>query len=1147
MNTKEIVNHVKAEYKMLTTYISDGIDNGCHVVLMYMIGDKAFKRPNWLGNNTSTYDAKRDKERIINEFISNPGMYSYGLLLGKQSAGFYLLCFDVDIDNDCKEVARKMIEDFLEEAGIDYRLETTKSKRYHIYFAVDEITEDLKKDLKKITEIDLNCEAIKYTYTKQLDGKIELLGLDRPHVVAVYNGIINKEKPVFADLPKVACAKDIKFNFSECKVEPELNNETIEKLIAFYKLVRKTGFFNGWDIERVVSAFCLKNNIEDDKIFQIFEQIYDETYDEKATAYIIERTKQKLDFVPSTGSVIYQAKQLLESGLLTDDEIKLVKDFLNSIKKSRKDSDEIELREYLKGVEEVYQLSSIDKQSEKKGTYYVEEYFIEKEDNGDKEVWYVEIESSEPNAIFKKHTIKSSPRFVCVKVDIKRIIKEKKTLFEVVINDEFTFTPSADFKRLDDLVEEIASECAAISPEFDMPRFKKYLRLKLKNFRRDKDNRKPCLISKTTGWSNDFKLFFHYDLNDQRHELHKDHPLYTENKAESFNQEEQHKLVFNLLKEGKLLAVLLTISTASIILKPFKLQPLTCIITGAPGAGKSSAALIATSLFYKSDDVLITPDATRVGLELKLVAMNSLPFIVDEGALAEDSAILKRLIFSVASKKARTRGKKDLSVETRDILSNVFWTSEVSDMDDVKRAGAYRRGIHLTVEIWDQFTNLFDIENMSPTPNELYSGCGVDYIKYAIENLDKIKERFNKETKDFGIKYKEITGIARTLYAGIIFLEEFYRQHYNIVSVSFTELRKRVDELLEEVEKTFQTAKDDVIEAVQQYLYANLNRFGQVDQVRNDDGDYKYVVIDMPKVKEQLGEYDKSTETFYITTNGLKTIAKELEKDRVLLHNALYKAGVISKTAEPKRSRISKITTRFYVVNFNNQRQPEPQPLPPPEQQQPPPEPPTQPEPTQPTEPEPIEQEKTIDEIDDAIVDAFSKTTYESKESPEKPATQQPTKTNINLDYVEEIMKFISSVDIAEKKGISLRGLTYEDVIEKIDYKPPDDNKLKELLMKFFFNQDESKNYRFRNKCILLDYLPTGKMYYKDKVEDASIILKEFTKEDVDIWLKVALLRYGSELKWIKNELTYMNEENVKGSELIKKFPALKFHGLDPF
>jgi hypothetical protein len=262
-------------------------------------------------------------------------------------------------------------------------------------------------------------------------------------------------------------------------------------------------------IESILSGFCVKNQIPDDKIFKIFEAVYSDEYDEQRTKYIIKKTKEKIDkidLIPGTGSVIYRVKQLLRSRLLTDEETKQVKDFIETIKRTKRDKDDLELRDYLEGVEEVYLYNSEYKYGARKGKYYEEEYFIEKEDDGDKEVWYVEIESDEPHAIFKKHIIKSK-KFVSVKVDIKRIIKDRKRFFEVIINDEIPYTPSSDFKRLDDLVEEIASECADITPEFDMPRFKKYLRLKLKEFRRDRDNRKPCAISKVTGWNDDFHIF----------------------------------------------------------------------------------------------------------------------------------------------------------------------------------------------------------------------------------------------------------------------------------------------------------------------------------------------------------------------------------------------------------------------------------------------------------------------------------------------------------------------------------------------------------------------------------------------------------------------------------------------------------------
>jgi Superfamily II helicase and inactivated derivatives len=821
---------------------------------VYLTGKKPFKQPNWLGASLKDYNAQRDKDKILNEFNNNPGLYGYGLVAGLQPAGYHILCIDIDIDNDCKELARKRYEEFFQKYSISYHLETTKSGRYHIFFAVDKVSDELKKLIELVSD----CGAKKYIHGTEKDGKIEILGLDGRHTVTVYDGIINDEKPVIVLPLNVTSLEYIQQSISKFedeingKTQGEFDDDVINKLEMTFRLMRKYNLIDGWKIDSIVSGFCVKNQIPDDKIFEIFKVIFGDEYDEKKTQYIIKKTKEKIeiDLLPGTGSVVYQAKRLLKSGLLSDEETKQVKDFLETIRRSKRDKDDLELREYLEGVEEVYLYSSVDKYGERKGTYYIEEYYIEKEDGGDKEVWYVEIESDEPNAIFKRHTIKNGPKFVCAKVDIKRIIKEKKALFEVVINDEFTYTPSFDFKRLDDLVEEIASECAAISPEFDMPRFKKYLRLKLKDFKRDPENRKPSIISRITGWNDDFSYFYHYDLNNNKHELHKEHTLYRQRKAESFNQEEQHKFVFKLLEEGKLLSVFLTISGSSILLKPLNLQPFTVIITGNPGAGKTTACLIATSLFYKSDEILLTPDTTRVGLELKLASLNSLPFVVDEGALAEDSELLKRLIFGVASKKGRTRGRKDLTVDTKDIISNVFWTSETTDIDEIKRGGAFRRMIHITVESWKDFTELFDIDNMSTTPNELYTGCGVDYIKFAIENLNKIRERFNRETKDFGIKYKGVTGIAKTIYAGIILLEEFYKQHYNIVS--FAELRKRVDVLLNEVKDRFQAVKDDVVESFQQYLYANLSSsLLYLNMLEMVPGGYKYAV-DTPKGKRTI-------------------------------------------------------------------------------------------------------------------------------------------------------------------------------------------------------------------------------------------------------------------------------------------------------
>jgi hypothetical protein len=260
--------------------------------------------------------------------------------------------------------------------------------------------------------------------------------------------------------------------------------------------------------------------------------------------------------------------------------------------------------------------------------------------------------------------------------------------------------------------------------------------------------------------------------------------------------------------------------------------------------------------------MLVTADTTKAGIERTLVSLNSLPLVIDESALAKEaSEFLKHLVFSVASGKGRTRAKKDLSVETNDILSNVFWTTETTDIDEIKRRGVLRRMIYLVAERWKDFTELIDLSEYKP--HKLYAGCGVDYIKYVIENLDKIRESFENETKSFGKKYDEITELSLTIYAGLILLEHYYNQR-------FTELRRKIDEILEETKRLFVINKDDVVSLLQQYLYTNASRIGKVTQISDENGGYKYSVERDPRAKEILGEYDTTTQTYYISTKGLR-------------------------------------------------------------------------------------------------------------------------------------------------------------------------------------------------------------------------------------------------------------------------------------
>ena len=1139
MNTKDIINHVKTDHKILASYISDAINMGRNVILVYLTGKKPFKQPNWLGSSLRDYNAQRDKDKILNEFNNNPGLYGYGLVAGLQPAGYHILCIDIDIDNDCKELARKRYEEFFQKYGISYHLETTISGRYHIFFAVDKVSSELKKKLIELVGLDSDCEAKKYVYSKEVDGQIEILGIDGRHTVTVYNGIINNEKPVLVIPLNVSSLEYIQQSLSKFKDEingitqGEIDDDVINKLKMTFRLMRKYNFIDGWKIDSIVSGFCVKNQIPDDKIFEIFKVIFGDEYDEQRTEYIIKLTKKKIDgLIPGTGSVVRETKQFLRSGLLSDEETKQVKDFIETIERSRRDKDDLELPDYLTDVEEIYLLSSRKKRSPRKGVYYKEKYFIERNIRNVKLVWYVELEADEPFAIYKKHEVTNDPEAIGVKIDIIKRIKEKKRVYQVRINDEHDYIPSTDFESPEQVAREIASEASDYLMSFNLSLFAKYIDIKMRLFW-DKHGGvpAPCEISKVTGWSKDFKMFYHYDLNDDKHELHKDHTLYTEYKAESFNQQEQHKLVFELLKEGKYLGFLLDVSASSILLKPLNLQPFTTIVTGNPGTGKTTACLFATSLFYKSDEILLTSEATRTGLELKLVSLNSLPFLVDEAALAEDSAeVLKRIIFGVASKKGKTRGKKNLTAETKDIISNVFWTSETSDVDDIKRGGAYRRFIHLVVKVWQDFTERFDINNMPQPPNELYAGCGVDYIKYAIENLDKIRKRFNKETMYFPAKYKEITGIAKTCYAGIIFLEEFYKYYYNLEETfRFTELRKEVDKILEETLKTFTAVKEDVVFALQQYLFENDIRFIQYKKEENAN---RYIVVHRPH-SEKLGEYDITERTYYVTSKTFKIIAKELEKEATLLKNELVKAGVMEKQGSTYVSKANQSRVWAFKIKFpDNPIQPPEQSEPPqqPPQEPPPTEPPPQPSPLElppPTEPppspEPIKPEQSFDEIDDNIVDFFSRATYEQK--PQKPKIEDKEKEKAPQQPQEK-----------KKTPKAKKAKEATQAQPQPEEKAQDDQLIRIEGNKIIVDEDKLDIYDVKPR----EEIPKIAIEKKDLVPFSDLIvgcvdIETSGLETTDEILAICFNVYkGDEL--LSNRIFYLDECNNDEAELVSKF-----------
>jgi hypothetical protein len=428
------------------------------------------------------------------------------------------------------------------------------------------------------------------------------------------------------------------------------------------------------------------------------------------------------------------------------------------------------------------------------------------------------------------------------------------------------------------------------------------LNKKIENYIKENGEPIPCVISKNTGWTEDLKFFYHYALNDQHHELHHEHVFYKRSKNLIIYKDKQHEIVKSILKEGKLLAVLLTVSVSSLFIKPFNIPGITCIVSGNSGAGKTTSSLIATSLFYYSGDHLMDAQTTKTGLELTISSLNSLPVLVDEGALAGVNFSLQDLVFMVSSGKGKTRGRKDLTVDFKELKSNVFWTTETTEIDELRRTGAFRRTMYLVVDSWDEFTSLFKPEDRI---NEKYSGCGVDYIQYLIDHMEDVKKAFKEQTERLNTEYKDITTIALNLYSGLILLESFYNTKFN-------ELRKTINKLLAEAKTRFIDSRDNVVIQVQDYLESiAYQKFHIIDKNSEDEIEIK------PTRGEALGEYDKINGIFCITGKGIKEIADKLGKNRYLLLDELEKAKVLIGRNVPYYTKATKQRIKVYKLKFS--------------------------------------------------------------------------------------------------------------------------------------------------------------------------------------------------------------------------------------
>jgi DNA polymerase elongation subunit (family B) len=285
---------------------------------------------------------------------------------------------------------------------------------------------------------------------------------------------------------------------------------------------------------------------------------------------------------------------------------------------------------------------------------------------------------------------------------------------------------------------------------------------------------------------------------------------------------------------------------------------------------------------------------------------------------------------------------------------------------------------------------------------------------------------------------------------------------------------------------------------------------------------------------------------------------------------------VITKEAKSLRSKITKLKTRFYIVNFNKPPEPQPdQQEPPPEQpppteppQQPPTEPSPQPQPSQPSplelsspepiKPEPPQQEPT-DEIDDSLVEAFSRTTYEGgkpqkpKEDEEKEKAPQPKEKKKSQKAKPKAKEAVQPQPPPEEKAQDNKIIINEDELNIYDIKP------REEIPKFTIEQKdlvpfselvigcvdiETTGREITDEILAIsfnvykgDELLLNRVFYLDECNnDEAVLVSKFldalSKSDIDVLTGYNIYSFDLpriQSKDLSNRLRFSEPVNVSG------------------
>lgn len=423
---------------------------------------------------------------------------------------------------------------------------------------------------------------------------------------------------------------------------------------------------------------------------------------------------------------------------------------------------------------------------------------------------------------------------------------------------------------------------------------------------------------KQLGWTDDNKYFvpFVTDGKEIRFERIGKVPDLLSALEEKGNKVEWYAEYTKLRKTGyQPLKVLTAAMFASAILGLMNLDGFACNIFGTTTTGKTITTQIATSIWgdcRDSSDLIVSPKATAIALELRLGVLKNIPLIIDDTASlsVKEKAEFQSTLMQMANGKCKDRGNKDLSLrKTFSWKTVIIVTSEGRIDKDWTTGGSKGRVLGLENKekpvYWDELDRIMEFFENN------YGHAGRDFVKVLQQiGVDKVKKMYNgihkilkEEAKKRGKMSRHAANVAFLVTADRIAEKYLFKDGVKISleeAISLMSDEKEVDQPI----RFYNTLIDTV--------YRNAGKFEGLTEIDDIRGEFWGVYKKYEKYE------DRTVNTVSILPDVLKQLAEKADMDVKLFLTYLKKNNLLIADAGRNHTKETskKLKGRIWMVKI---------------------------------------------------------------------------------------------------------------------------------------------------------------------------------------------------------------------------------------